>query len=311
MIFLLLILHAAFFILVLVMRLFQILLFPLPFLALALFVPFAGEIACLIMNVFCRRQREGSGHENSRLKRLADARNYLAMQRTPEPENVVPAVDALALGNAGLKREVLMQIIMQEENRMMQNTDSSRRYADVLAQAKASGDTEVVHYAATAITQIQDAIEAGMHTCDQKLADDPDNDEILGVYANLIDRGLRSSVWSGKVLEIQRSHLLQILERRYRLFYREEDGLRLAATFMDAGRYGDAWNTLQEMGIAQKSAAGLSDEAYLIRLRYAYETREEKSFQKLLTDKKAEGGYQTEAIRSVLQFFCEEEEDPA
>lgn len=311
MIFFFLILHGIFFILILVLRFLQILSFPLPFLSLALFLPFSGEISCLVMDFLYRKQRAGARHGNLAAMRRAEVWNHIAPRKTPEPENVIPIEDALALNNAGTKRDVLMQIIMQEQNATARNIESSHRYADILTQAMASGDTEVVHYAATAITQMQDAIEAAMYACDQKLADNPDDEETLEAYADLLDRGLRSEVWSGQMLEIQRTHFRQILEKKYRLFHREQDGLRLAGALMDAGLYGDAWDSLQEMNISRKSAAELSDEAYLIRLRYAYETREEESFQKLLADKKAASSYQTEQIRSVLQFFCREEEHTA
>ena len=303
MIYWLLIIHAVFFAVILILRLLKVMDFPLPFLSMALFLPFAGEISCIIMDFLYRSEKAGSRHENLESMRRDDVWKRIAPRRTPEPENVVPVSDALTLDNAGTKRDVLMQVIMQEENMPAQNADRSRRYADVLTQAKSSGDTEVVHYAATAITHMQDTIEADMHACDRKLAEDPDNDETLAVYADLIESGLQSEVWSGQMRAIQQTHLRQILTRRYELFHREEDGLRLTQALMNAGLYSDAWSTMQKMGIVDKPVSELSDNAYLTRLRYAYETREEKSFQQLLDDKKAEGGYQSEEIRSVLQFF--------
>lgn len=311
MIFLLLILHGCFFVLVLALRLLGVLSFPLPFLSMALFLPFAGEAACIVMDALCRNQREGSRSGNVEAMRRTDLWDRIAPHRTPEPENVVPVTDALALDSAREKRDVLMQVIMREENTTAQSSDASRRYADILTQARSSGDTEVVHYAATAITHMQDTIEAEMHICDQKLADAPDDDEILGTYAGLLERGLRSEVWSGQMMEIQRTHLQQILKKRYQLFHREKDGLHLVSALLDAGLCSAAWSIMQEMGISRKPVEELSDTAYMTCLRYAYETREEESFQKLLSDKKAEGGYQTGQIRSVLQFFCKEEQDTA
>lgn len=307
MIYLLLIVHAIFFTVILVLRLLSVFTFPLTYLSLALFLPISGEICCLIVEILYRSQKAGSRHGNLESMRHADVFQSEVANQSPEPDNVVPVSDALALDSAGTKRDVLMQVIMQEEN-TKQNTDATSRYADVLSQAKASGDTEVVHYAATAITQMQDAIEADMHTCDQKLAEDPDNEETLDQYADLIESGLRSSVWSGQMLEIQRTHLRQILEKKYRVSKKEEDGLRLAGAYMDAGLYGDAWSRLQQMGITEKSAGELSDDAFLTRLRYAYEMREENAFLTLLSEKRAQGGYQTEKIRSVLAFFDERED---
>ena len=299
----LLIIHAVFFAVVLILRLLKVLDFPLPFLSMALFLPFAGEISCLIMELLYRSAKAGSRHENLELMRQEGVWKRSAPRQAPEPENVIPVSDALALDNEGTRRDVLMQVIMQEENQPEQSAERTRRYADVLTQAKSSGDTEVVHYAATAITHMQDTIEAKMHACDNKLAKDPDNDETLAAYADLIERGLQSEVWSGQMQAIQQTHLRQILAKRYALFHREEDGLRLVQAMMDAGLYGDAWSSMLKMGIAEQSVSGLSDAAYLTRLRYAYETREEKAFQQLLAAKKAEGGFQSEEIRSVIEFF--------
>lgn len=311
MIWLFLILHAVFFVIVLILRIQCVLSFPLPFLALALFVPYAGETSCLIMEYLYKNRRAGSRSGDMEAIHRMNESSLAAPEQSPEPDNVVPVEDALSLGSAGDSRDVLMQVIMQEENTGAADADSASRYADVLSRAKASGDTEVVHYAATAITQMQDAVAARMHECDLVLEKDPENPEALDEYADLLGRGLRSGIWSGQMEKIQRSHLQQILEKKYEVTGLEEDGLRLVRTLMNDHLYGDAWGQMQKMGIAEKEVTELSDEAYLVRLRYLYETRDQAAFTKLLADKKAQGGYQSEKIREVLQFFGNKEEDPA
>jgi tetratricopeptide (TPR) repeat protein len=121
--------------------------------------------------------------------------------------SVVPLEEAIYINDAKTRRDFMMDIIGQDP----------AEYIELLKKAKFNDDVEVIHYASTAIMEIQRKYELTLHKKEAKLADNPDDVELLDSYNLSLKNYIGSGLIEEKLLTIQRSRYLESLKKRMTL----------------------------------------------------------------------------------------------
>lgn len=152
----------------------------------------------------------------------------------------VPLEEALILDTAEQRRKLILSVL----------TEDPVQYYDLLQQARMNDDSEVVHYAATAMAQISKQADLALQQDARRFADDPNDREVLAAYANALERSLKLGLAQGRAAELQRRQLERLLKLQLADSPREEGyslGCRLAEVQLQLQEYKAAEQTLEEL----------------------------------------------------------------
>ena len=143
---------------------------------LVLLVPVWGAVCLVIQEIRARGKqqiREEVGIE--KLKVNDEVHKSILMEEDPAEERVVPLEEALLINDPSLRRELMMEV-------MYSNPDD---YVEQLQEARMNDDTEVVHYAVTALAELQKDYDLKFQEIQRRMEEEPDDDELLEKYLEL------------------------------------------------------------------------------------------------------------------------------
>jgi len=119
-------------------------------------------------------------------------------------EDVVPLEDALIMDDSKAKRGVIMDVLMSGE------TDN---YIPSLNKARENRDVEVAHYASTAMAELSRNYELELQRYSSLYNGNKGDVKILDEYINFLEQYLNTGMVEGRLLEINRGILRDLLVR--------------------------------------------------------------------------------------------------
>lgn len=119
-------------------------------------------------------------------------------------DTVVPLEEALLVDSPAQKRKLILSVL----------TDDPAGYYDLLQQARMDNDSEVVHYASTALSQITKEADLKLQKLEQRYAAAPDDAAVLEEYCDYLESYLKDGFVQGRAAEIQSHQLEQLLKKR-------------------------------------------------------------------------------------------------
>lgn len=168
-------------------------------------VPVWGLIGMIILEVRSRGKqeiREEVGIE--KLKINDEVYRSILMDEDPIEDRVVPLEEALLINEPSTRRDLMMEV-------MYSNPDD---YVGQLKEARTNDDTEVVHYAVTALSELQKEYELQFQELDWEMRNEPENDDILERYLKLLNRYLASGIAEGNDMDIKLRTYSEMLGRK-------------------------------------------------------------------------------------------------
>ena len=103
----------------------------------------------------------------------------IRVENREDAASTVPLEEALLLDSAEQRRKLILSVL----------TDDPVQYYDLLEQARLNDDSEVVHYAATAMAQISKQADAALQRHAARFAADPKDPAVLAEYAAALEVG--------------------------------------------------------------------------------------------------------------------------
>ncbi len=161
------------------------------------------------------------------------------MAENEEKDTVVPLEEALLVNSPAQKRKLILSVL----------TDDPAGYYDLLQQARMDDDSEVVHYASTALAQISKEADLKLQQQEQRYAAAPGDAKVLEEYCDYLESYLDGGFVQGKAAEIQRHQLEQLLKKRLDALGRRSYTLecKLAAAQLALAEYDRAEATLDAL----------------------------------------------------------------
>lgn len=104
----------------------------------------------------------------------------IRVENREDAASTVPLEEALLLDSAEQRRKLILSVL----------TDDPVQYYDLLEQARLNDDSEVVHYAATAMAQISKQADAALQRHAARFAADPKDPAVLAEYAAALEASL-------------------------------------------------------------------------------------------------------------------------
>lgn len=204
----------------------------------------------------------------------------------------VPLEEALILDTAEQRRKLILSVL----------TEDPVQYYDLLQQARMNDDSEVVHYAATAMAQISKQADLALRQDARRFADAPNDREVLAAYANALERSLKLGLAQGRAAELQRRQLERLLKLQLADSPREEGyslGCRLAEVQLQLQEYKAAEQTLEEL----VRRWPVRETPWLLRLRSAAARKSGAEVRSILQEMECTQVYLSAAGRQELAFW--------
>ena len=218
-------------------------------------------------------------------------RNILVADNEGE-DTVVPLEEALLVNSPAQKRKLILSVL----------TDDPAGYYDLLQQARMDSDSEVVHYASTALSQITKEADLKLQRQEQRYATAPDDADVLEEYCDYLGSYLESGFVQGKVAEIQYHQLEQLLKKRL-----ENRNGRRSCTL--ECRLADVQLSLAEYDRAEKTLEDLvtrwpqRETPWLLRLRLATALRDGAAIRETLRQIEEKEVYLSAKGRETVRFW--------
>lgn len=257
----------------------------------ALFVPFWGLLAVLILHFQILFHADDSidvGVE--KLKLESELYKSITMDDKKTAVNTVPIEEALVVNSARERRTIIMDVL----------NDDPKQYIQFLQKAGNNDDTEVVHYAVTAMVEISTENDAKLQTYEHQYNEDPDNAAVIDGYTNLLWDCLSQGLMQGQVEVRNRDLYSTLMLKKLDL---------MPATVMDLQRLIE--NELRRKSYAM-AAAHLEtmqtlypdDEAYyLCRLDYLAALGKGEEIKSLLQEIDSKHIFLSSTAKGVLAFW--------
>lgn len=263
---------------------------------LAFLVPVWGFVCMVILEVRSRVSTEASREVDvERMAANDEVHRSILMDEDTVADTVVPLEEALLINDVSTRRELMMDVMYADPG----------DYVSQLQAARMNDDTEVVHYAVTALVELQKEYDLEFQRLERVLALDPDDDQALGEIISLTERYLLSGLPEGGARDIQLVNYTDHLAKR--LAKAESVVLRAkkAEADLKLGRYDSA-----DEGIARMLELWPRDErGYLLLIKYYALVKDRAGIEETLEKIRRNNVYLSPSGRNQVGFWTKESED--
>ncbi len=168
-------------------------------------VPVWGLCCMVVLELRTRGKQEINEEVGiEKLKINDEIHRSIIMDEDPTESRVVPLEEAFVINEPVTRRELMMEV-------MYGNLDD---YVKQLKEARMNDDTEVVHYAVTALTELQKDYDLRFQEMDWKMEKDPNSVNLLDDYLDLLNKYLASGIPEGRERTVKLRTYSDLLERK-------------------------------------------------------------------------------------------------
>ncbi len=257
----------------------------------ALLLPFWGVLTVLILHfqIFFRAD-DGIDVGVEKLKLESELYRSITIDEKKVAANTVPIEEALLINSAKERRTIIMDVL----------NDNPKEYIQFLQKAGNNEDTEVVHYAVTAMVEISKENDYKLQAFERRHEKDPEDVEVLIGYTDFLWSCLSQNLMQGQVEIMNRELFSTLMEKKIRL---------TGGTLADFERA--AKNNLRLKNFT-RAAASLdqmyarfpnSEEYYLCRLDYLASLGKGEDIKVLINEIQKKHIYLSSAAKGVLAFW--------
>ncbi len=238
-------------------------------LAIVLLVPLWGLLCLVVLELQVRLRKEG-GREVDLEKMLVndEIHRSILMDEDTGADQVVPLEEALLVNDATTRRDLMMEVMYADPG----------DYVSQLQAARMNDDTEVVHYAVTALVELQKEYDLQFQRLERVMALDPEDGSTLNEAISLMERYLGSGLLEGNARLIQLENYSDLLARR--LESGETPALleKKVDADLQLGEYDKAGEGIQKLidGWPQ------DERGYLYRIRYYAQVKDRQGIDRTL-----------------------------
>ena len=170
---------------------------------MVLLIPVFGFCCLLILEWESRGDQEAKKEVGIEKLRINDEiHRSILMEEEPARNLIVPLQEALLINDAATRRELIMDILYHDTG----------QYVDVLNKARMNDDVEVVHYATTAMVELQKDYEAELQRRRQAWEDNRESRSRSAAYLQTLEAYVDSGLLEGNMKRSRQLELQELLE---------------------------------------------------------------------------------------------------
>lgn len=167
-------------------------------------VPVCGLVLLVIEEYRVRNTKQKERQVGVESFKISDIRYKRIVVDDDSNETItVPLEEAISVNNASVRRKLMMDILHR----------NPEEYIELLQMTRTADDTELTHYATTTMMEIQNKYELEIHKLSEEIKENPKELQVLKKYRKVLLKYIDSGLISGKILEIYRAQLDDILRK--------------------------------------------------------------------------------------------------
>lgn len=260
---------------------------------MVVFVPVWGVVCVLLIHfqlLLAGRRSSEIGVEKLRIQEEI-YRSFLVPEQ--ERAGAAPLEDVLLLDEAGTRRSQLMKLL----------NDDPSQYLELLQKARMNSDVEVVHYATTAMSELNKEYDLKLQRAEKRYSDAPDDPRRLEEYIAVLGDYLDKALAPERVQRIQRAQYAVLLQKQQKRAPTLENGAELVRVLL----------RLRELEEAEQALAALADRwpeqetVWLLRVECAARRQDGPRLRDILRQAEERQIYFTAQARKALAFWQQEE----
>lgn len=257
----------------------------------ALFLPFWGELLVLILHfqILCKQtDRSSVGVEKFQVE--SELYKGIVQDDSRSSGSTVSMEEALIVNTPKERRALIMDIL----------NDNPKAYVEFLKMAGNNNDTEVVHYAVTAMVQIAKENDQTLWELEQKYIQDPENLTNLTTYCDFLWHCLEQGLMQGQVEQMNRNLFDTLIRNKIRLAPALlTDYLRCIQNDMALKNYTAASAMLENAGKIWPE----SEDLLILRIQYLADLQRAEDLQDLLKKLDEKAVYLSAKAKEVIAFW--------
>lgn len=204
-------------------------------------------------------------------------------------QNIIPIEEALLINSPRERRELIMDVL----------NDNPKEYVEFLQKAGNNEDTEVVHYAVTAMVEISKENDYLLQEFERQYVIEPDNPVLLEKYCDFLWSCLSQNLMQGQVEMLNRELFSTLLQKKIAVGENITDYVRLIENELKRKNYTLADEYLRQMNTAYPKR----EEYYLLRVQYLAALGRGEDIRKLLTEIAENQVFLSSKSKEVLAFW--------
>lgn len=262
---------------------------------LVFFIPVFG-FGCLLILEWETRKGKETGKEVGieKLKINDEIHRSILMEEEPAHDLIVPLQEALLINDASTRRQLIMDILYHDTG----------EYVEVLNRARMNDDVEVVHYATTAMVELQKDYEEKLRKQRLDWERKKDSPALYATYRQTLEEYVDSGILEGNM---KRNRLLELEEL---LTYRIDQGGNTEEEELSLyRRHFENSISLEEYADSQACADHvmekwpLMEDGYLMHIRLGILRRERERIRRMLRLIEERRIYLSPEARKTVEFW--------
>lgn len=220
---------------------------------LVICVPVWG-LLCVILLHLIAISEEKRPRKRDKIRIAYTKYKSIAVEEKNQGAEIIPLEEALILNQPLLCRNLMLD----ELNK------NPEEFVDLLQYARLNEDTEVVHYAATAMAEVSKEYDLRLQKLEQAYTANPEDETLLDKYCGFLAEYIEQGMSQGQMLLVQQQRLGQLLERKTQIGLDLSLCTKLAENQMARKDYISAGKTIQVM----EEHWPETEEPWLLKIRF-------------------------------------------
>lgn len=261
---------------------------PKAFVPVLILVPFWGEVsalACHMLRVF-----EKDGRLTPGVERLeAEGEAYRSVAEPDRDSVVLPLEEVLVLNDSETKRNMILDILGKNPG----------EYMNLLREAGENEDVEVVHYAATAMSELSKEYDLRLQRLEAAYAANQADEKLLKEYAVFLEDYIDKGIAQGQFLTMQRNQYSLLLQRLIDRYGDMEYYVKKVENELELENYEESARLLGIMGSRWPGA----EQYWLLKIRHHAQQMEGNKVQEVIREIQDKNIYMTAEGKSMVEFW--------
>ena len=255
-----------------------------------LFLPFWGLLTVLILHFqILFEADDGIDVGVEKLKLESELYKSVTVDEKRNAKNTVPIEEALLINSPKERRTIIMDVL----------NDNPKEYIEFLQKAGNNEDTEVVHYAVTAMVEISKENDYLLQDLERQYSANPDDVAVLEKYTEFLWGCLSQNLMQGQVEVLNRELFSTLMQKKIATGGSITDYMRIVENELKRNNFTYASEYLRQM----KAAYPKREEYYLLRLQYLASLGRGEDVKQLLNEIVESHIFLSSKTKEVLAFW--------
>lgn len=255
-----------------------------------LLLPFWGILSVLILHFRTVMNLDDKLDVDIRKMKIeSEAYKSVTIDSKNNTDSIIPLEEALIVNNAKERRELIIDVL----------NDDPDDYVEVLQKAGNNEDTEVVHYAVTAMVEISKENDFMLQKFDREYRLNPNNYELLTEYSEYLWKCLNQNLFVGQADVVNRNIFTELIKKKIEIKAEKTDYERLIKNLFKLKKYSEVGEEIDNMDLIWHD----DEKVILFKLQYFSTLNRADDLKNLVEDVNRKRIYLSPKAKEELAFW--------